>query len=154
MRTEAHSHGSGGIGTCPTAAQIGSSAETTAGSCDHHGTAVIILVELREPAGKLVKHIVVEAVHDIRPVKGNDLYLILSVTNWGGTPAKLLLKLRVVDAHSGQNLSFFRTVLREIVGKVVGFFVLGFIWPLFRKDKRAFHDVISNSAVKQVQREV
>ena len=78
MRAETHSHGSGGIGPCTAPRKIGPGAETTPSAGYHHRPAVVILVQFRESAGEHVQHIVVEAVHDIRPVKGNDLYLVFT----------------------------------------------------------------------------
>jgi uncharacterized RDD family membrane protein YckC len=80
------------------------------------------------------------------------LYLVWSVSRYGGTPAKLLLGMRVVDANTGQRLSLPRAMLRELVGKAAGIISGGFGLglPLVRSDKRAMHDLLAKSVVKRV----
>ena len=80
------------------------------------------------------------------------LYWIRTVSVFGGSPAKLLLRLRVVDDSNGQKLDFRRTILREVVGKALGVLTLGFGFYMasFRKDHRSLHDLISRSSVKRV----
>lgn len=65
-----------------------------------------------------------------------------------GTPGKLLLDCRVVDAKTGKPLSAARAVLRYI-----GYYVsmlplmLGFLWIIWDKRKQGFHDKIAGSVV-------
>ncbi|UJJ33262.1 RDD family protein [Halopseudomonas maritima] len=65
-----------------------------------------------------------------------------------GTPGKMLLRLRVVDARSGEPLPLGQCVLRYI-----GYFVsalplcLGFLWVAFDSRKQAWHDKIGGSVV-------
>lgn len=80
------------------------------------------------------------------------IYFVWTVATFGGSPAKLLLGLRVLDAGSGQKLSIPRAFLREVIGKAasVGLVGGGLILPLIREDRRALHDLMSNSVVKRV----
>ncbi len=80
------------------------------------------------------------------------LYVFWTTTARGGTPAKLLMGLRVVDQETGRNLSFPRMIVREMIGKPAGLIPMGYgiLMALFRKDKRTFHDLLSRSVVKRV----
>ena len=65
-----------------------------------------------------------------------------------GTPGKMLLRLRVVDARTGEPLPLGPCVLRYI-----GYFVsalplcLGFLWVAFDSRKQGWHDKIGGSVV-------
>ena len=65
-----------------------------------------------------------------------------------GTPGKMLLRLRVVDARTGEPLPLGQCVLRYI-----GYFVsalplcLGFLWVAFDSRKQGWHDKIGGSVV-------
>lgn len=67
---------------------------------------------------------------------------------YGFTPGKYALSARVVDADTGQPLSFGRALLRY-----VGYFVsaipffLGLLWVAFDRRKQGWHDKIANSVV-------
>ncbi len=80
------------------------------------------------------------------------LYLVWSVSRYGGTPAKLLLGMRVVDANTGQRLSLPRAMFRELVGKAAGIATAGFGFgmAIVRDDKRAMHDLMAGSVVKKI----
>ncbi|MBN2870072.1 MAG: RDD family protein [Campylobacterales bacterium] len=78
------------------------------------------------------------------------LFMLTYVLLWhysGQTPGKKLARIRVVDARTFQNASYGKLVLR-----FVGYFlslisIVGFLTGLFRRDKRALHDLISGTAV-------
>lgn len=65
-----------------------------------------------------------------------------------GTPGKMLLKLQVVDANTGQAL---RTP--QAIGRYLGYyislipFMLGFIWVAFDSRKQGFHDKLAGTVV-------
>lgn len=65
-----------------------------------------------------------------------------------GTPGKMALRLRVVDARTGAPLPMGQCVLRYI-----GYFVsalplcLGFLWVAFDARKQGWHDKIAGSVV-------
>lgn len=78
------------------------------------------------------------------------LFLITYVWMWhrsGQTPGKKLSRIRVVDASTLQNAPYWKLILR-FIGYFLSFITLiGFFIGLFRKDKRALHDLISGTAV-------
>ncbi len=81
------------------------------------------------------------------------LYFVYSVVRFGGSPAKLLLGLRVCDESTGKNLSLSQAFLRELVGKGISLLSagIGLLITIARKDHRLFHDLLSRSVVKRVQ---
>jgi uncharacterized RDD family membrane protein YckC len=80
------------------------------------------------------------------------LFFVWSVLRFGGSPAKLLMGLRVVDVASGSRLDYRQAMLRETVGKLLGALLLvGPAIALFRPDRRALHDLVSRSVVKRVR---
>jgi uncharacterized RDD family membrane protein YckC len=63
----------------------------------------------------------------------------------GQTPGMKAYNLKLVDIK-GEKLSLLRVLIREILG-VVSFFFFGWIIGLFRKDSRALHEILTNSAI-------
>ncbi len=67
---------------------------------------------------------------------------------WRGTPGKLMLGLRVVDARTGAKLDLLQAVIRYL-----GYFVstlllcLGFLWIAFDSRKQGFHDKLARTLV-------
>ena len=82
-----------------------------------------------------------------------SLFLITYVWFWhqsGQTPGKKLARIRVVDASTLHNAPYWKLILR-FIGYFLSFITLvGFFVGLFRKDKRALHDLISGTAVIRV----
>ena len=77
--------------------------------------------------------------------------LVLTVWFWKkylGTPGKMLLRLRVVDAHTGQAIS-----TPKAIGRYLGYYVsvlplmLGIIWVGIDKKKQGFHDKLAGTVV-------
>jgi uncharacterized RDD family membrane protein YckC len=77
--------------------------------------------------------------------------LVLTVWFWTkylGTPGKMALRLRVVDANTGKAISS-----RKAVGRYLGYYVsaipllLGFIWVGIDKKKQGFHDKLAGTVV-------
>lgn len=77
--------------------------------------------------------------------------IVLTVWFWVkylGTPGKMLLKLQVVDANTGQALS-----TPQAIGRYLGYyislipFMLGFIWVAFDARKQGFHDKLAGTVV-------
>jgi len=63
------------------------------------------------------------------------LYFSLPIYWWGGTPAQLFLRLRVIDSHTLKTPSFWKIFLREILFLTIftgiGFLIFifsGFYW--------------------------
>ncbi|WP_084349643.1 RDD family protein [Moraxella oblonga] len=67
---------------------------------------------------------------------------------YAGTPGKRLLKLKVLDANTGENISVGQAILRYI-GYIPSIFVLflGLIWVAFDKNKQGWHDKIAKTVV-------
>ena len=77
--------------------------------------------------------------------------LVFTVVLWmkfGGTPAKRLLKIKVLDEKTGKHLTLGKSLLRY-----VGYFVamipllIGIIWVAFDKKKKGWHDHIAGTIV-------
>ena len=77
--------------------------------------------------------------------------IVLTVWFWVkylGTPGKMLLKLRVIDANTGEAISTAKGV-----GRYLGYYVsaipllLGFIWVAFDKKKQGLHDKLAGTLV-------
>ncbi|MDR5755378.1 RDD family protein [Caballeronia sp. LZ035] len=67
---------------------------------------------------------------------------------WGTTPGKHVLKLRIVDADSGEPMTLHQSMLRTF-GYLLTFamFGAGFLWIWFNPRKQALHDRIANTVV-------
>ena len=69
-------------------------------------------------------------------------------TKYLGTPGKMALKLRVVDANTGN-----ATSTPQALGRYLGYYVstipflLGFIWVGIDKRKQGFHDKLAGTVV-------
>lgn len=81
----------------------------------------------------------------------NVVALLLTVTLWvrySGTPGKLLVGCQVVDASTGDPVTFKQGLIRYL-----GYFVsvmtfgLGFLWIIWDKKKQGFHDKLANTVV-------
>ncbi len=79
------------------------------------------------------------------------LPLVATVIFWvyrSATPGKMVLKLSVLDADSGQPLSTGKAVLRYLAYYISALpFCLGYIWIIFSPKKQGWHDLIANSVV-------
>jgi len=82
-----------------------------------------------------------------------SLFLITYVWLWhheGQTPGKKLSRIRVVDAKTLKNAPYWKLTLRFIGYFISLITLIGFFIGLFRKDKRALHDLLSGTAVIRV----
>ncbi len=75
------------------------------------------------------------------------LYFGFFYSRRGATPGKWTFGIRV--RHLGHHPGFFRSILRETVGKTVSvaLFFGGFVMSAFRKDKLALHDLFFGTRV-------
>ena len=78
-------------------------------------------------------------------------YTLYFWTTSGATPGKMVMKLKVVNAQTGELLDPGTSILRY-----VGYFIsalplyLGFIWVAFDENKEGFHDKIAKTRVIKV----
>ena len=91
--------------------------------------------------------------HAPNPVS-SILQLVLSMLAYtifwhktGQTPGKKLAEIKVVDAETMQNASYFQLGIRYIGYFVSLISIVGFFTGLLREDKRTLHDLISRTAV-------
>jgi uncharacterized RDD family membrane protein YckC len=79
------------------------------------------------------------------------------LVQFGGTPAKLILGLRVIDSKTGETLKPFRALIRELGLKwIFNFFTfgIGILLSIVRKDSGTLHDVLTQSTVKRIYFEI
>ena len=65
-----------------------------------------------------------------------------------GTPGKLILKLAVVDADTGKNLTVPQSIIRYITYIISALpLFLGYFWVAWDEKKQAWHDKLARSVV-------
>jgi uncharacterized RDD family membrane protein YckC len=71
-------------------------------------------------------------------------------TYWGATVGQRVLRLRVVDANTGQPIGVGKALLRWL-GLFISFIVcfIGVIWVAFDARKQGWHDKIASTVVVQ-----
>ena len=93
----------------------------------------------------------------LAPLFGVALYGVIYatlLTKFAQTPGKKAYALRVLDAKSGKNISFFQALLRFVAFLFSATILIGLLFPLFREDKKALHDLISGTIeVREVERD-
>lgn len=78
------------------------------------------------------------------------LFMGITIVLWhksGQTPGKKLAHIRVVDALTLGNASYWKLTLRFIGYFLSLLSIVGFFIGLLRHDKRSFHDLLSGTAV-------
>ncbi|MGE4419476.1 MAG: RDD family protein [Sulfurimonas sp.] len=91
----------------------------------------------------------------LAPFIGVTLYgLIYAVllSKFAQTPGKKAYELKVVDDKTGENLSFFRALLRFVAFLFTATTLLGLFVPFYRRDKKALHDIICGTLVVAVEK--
>lgn len=84
------------------------------------------------------------------PLIATAIFLVVSalfVMRTGQTPGKRAYNLAVVDAQSGENLSFLRALWRTAALMFSAAILVGGLLPLWRRDRRALHDLLAGSKV-------
>ena len=87
---------------------------------------------------------------DIAPFIGVLLYGIIYVLFlWksGQTPGKKAYTIRVVDYKTHNKITLMQAILRFIGFLFSATILIGLVFPFYRKDKRALHDLIANTVV-------
>ncbi|WP_345976244.1 RDD family protein [Sulfurimonas sp. HSL3-7] len=64
----------------------------------------------------------------------------------GQTPGMKIAHIEIVDASSFKRPSYLQLVTR-FFSYIFSIFFFGYLWGLFRKDKRMLHDLISRTAI-------
>ena len=75
------------------------------------------------------------------------LYGTFFLTYWGATPGKRVFRLRVAAAGEGQALDWRAAFTRTLFTVVSAFCLLGFIWALYDKEGRTWHDLVAGTRV-------
>lgn len=72
---------------------------------------------------------------------------IMEVSSYEGTFGKRMLGIKVTD-ENGNRLTLGRSIARNLT-KIISYFLigLGFIWILFNKKRRGWHDMIAKTFV-------
>lgn len=67
---------------------------------------------------------------------------------WGTSPGKRMVRVRIVDADTGEQMSVRQALLRTL-GYLLTFATCGagFLWVLFNRRAQALHDRIANTVV-------
>lgn len=69
------------------------------------------------------------------------IYAVL-ISKFGQTPGKKAYLIKIVDDKTHNNLSFLRALCRFVMFLFSTTTLLGLLIPLYRKDKKALHDLI------------
>ncbi len=69
----------------------------------------------------------------------------LFIAKTGQTPGKKAYRIKVVDAVTRQNISFFRACIRFIAFLFGATILIGVLFPFYNKQKKALHDIIANT---------
>ena len=86
----------------------------------------------------------------IAPLIGVTLYgLIYAIllSKLAQTPGKKAYIIKVVDDKSYEKISFLRALWRFIAFLITATTLIGLLLPLYRKDKKALHDVLASTVV-------
>ena len=84
------------------------------------------------------------------PFIGVFLYGIIYTSllyKFGQTPGKKAYLIKVVDVKTDKNITYFQAWLRFIGFLLSATFLIGLIFPFYRKDKRSLHDLIAKTVV-------
>lgn len=88
--------------------------------------------------------------HLIKDASLNIPFMVVAallIANYGGTPGKRLLGMRVVDADTLQPIGFVRALWRQFAYFFSFFLFLGFIWVALSDRKRGWHDLLAGTVV-------
>ena len=84
----------------------------------------------------------------LAPLVGVLLYGLIYaylISKSGQTPGKKAYEIKVVDACSGENISFVRALLRFFSFLLSATFLLGLFVEFFRKDNKSLHDLVTKT---------
>ena len=76
------------------------------------------------------------------------LYSTLMIWKYGGTLGMKVVKIKVIDASTDENISYLKSVGRYFSAILSGLiFYIGYIMIAFDSEKRSLHDMICNTRV-------
>ena len=75
----------------------------------------------------------------------------LFIAKTGQTPGKKAYKIKVVDAKTYENISFFRALVRFVAFLFGATILIGLLFPFYNKQKKALHDMIANTIEIEVR---
>lgn len=78
------------------------------------------------------------------------VYGIITIIFWvksGQTPGKKAYNLKVVDSKTNNRLSIPKAIFRFLMFLFSATILIGVLLPLMRKDKKALHDLVSDTVV-------
>ena len=84
------------------------------------------------------------------PLVGVSIYGIIYavlLTKLAQTPGKKAYIIKVVDAKTHKNISFFKALFRFVSFLFSATILLGLLVPFYRKDNRALHDLMAGTVV-------
>ena len=68
----------------------------------------------------------------------------------GQTPGYKAYDIKVIDNHSHKNISFIQGTIRYLIFIMSYALLFGMIVPIFRKDSKSLHDLLSDSSVVMI----
>jgi uncharacterized RDD family membrane protein YckC len=75
------------------------------------------------------------------------LFMVFPLVRWKTTIGKNLAGVKVIGIEK-ESFGFGKALFRETIFKAISFgLVLGFIWPLFNKQRRSLHDLLAGTLV-------
>ena len=87
---------------------------------------------------------------DLAPFFGVALYGFIYaflLSKFGQTPGAKAYTMKVVDAKTNDNITFFQAILRFIGFLLSATLLFGLVFPFYRKDKKTLHDLIAQTVV-------
>ena len=90
----------------------------------------------------------------IAPLAGVLLYGLIYavlVAKFGQTPGKKAYNIKVVDDKSFKNISFIRAFARFVAFLFSATIIIGLLFPLSRKDKKALHDIVCHTVEIEIK---
>ena len=72
----------------------------------------------------------------------------------GQSPGLKAYDLKLIDASTGQNISWLKSGLRYLIFMFSAVSIIGLFLPFFRKDKRPIQDIAVNTKVILVERKL
>lgn len=76
--------------------------------------------------------------------------IVISWVKTGQTPGQKAFKIIIVDSDTQKTINYPQAILRFIGYFISMVTIIGFFLPVFRKDKKALHDIIANTTVRYV----